>query len=93
MNIMEADGCKAKIEYDPELDEFRGEVLGLNGSLGFYGKSPAAFRKEFRDWLKVFMDGCEGLGIVSMETDPLILLFELNRLPSLDGWRAVNTFL
>ena len=39
MNIMELNGYEAKIEYDPELDLFRGEILGLNGSADFYGKS------------------------------------------------------
>ncbi len=56
MNIMEVDGYKAKIEYDPELDQFRGEILGLNGSADFYGKSPASLRKEFRNSLRVFLD-------------------------------------
>lgn len=42
MNIMKLGGYKAKIEYDPELDQFRGEILGLNGSADFYGTSPAA---------------------------------------------------
>lgn len=59
MNIMELDGYKAKIEYDAELDEFRGEILGLNGSADFYGKSPSALRSEFRDSLKVFLQVCE----------------------------------
>ena len=31
MNIMTVEGRKAKIEYDPEFDMFRGEILGLNG--------------------------------------------------------------
>ena len=35
MNMMEVDGYKAKIEYDSELDQFRGEILGLNGSADF----------------------------------------------------------
>lgn len=26
MNIMEVEGYKVKIEYDPELDQFRGEI-------------------------------------------------------------------
>ena len=52
MNVMELDGFRAKIEYDPELDQFRGEILGLNGSADFYGKSPASLRKEFRESLK-----------------------------------------
>ena len=49
MNIMELEGHKAKIEYDPELDQFRGEILGLNGSADFYGKSPGSLRKEFKN--------------------------------------------
>jgi predicted HicB family RNase H-like nuclease len=63
MNIMEVDGYKAKIEYDPELDQFRGEILGLNGSADFYGKNPAALRREFRNSLKVFLEVCEEKGI------------------------------
>ena len=59
MNIMEVEGYKAKIEYDPELDQFRGEILGLNGSADFYGKSPASLRKEFKNSLKVFLEVCE----------------------------------
>ena len=63
MNMMEVDGYKAKIEYDPELDQFRGEILGLNGSADFYGKSPANLRKEFRNSLKVYLEVCEEKGI------------------------------
>jgi predicted HicB family RNase H-like nuclease len=63
MNIMEVDGYKAKIEYDPELDEFRGEILGLNGSADFYGKDPVALRREFRASLAVFLEVCEEKGI------------------------------
>jgi len=63
MNMMEIDGYKAKIEYDPELDQFRGEILGLNGSADFYGKSPANLRKEFKSSLKVFLEVCKEEGI------------------------------
>lgn len=63
MNVMEVDGYKAKIEYDPELDQFRGEILGLNGSADFYGKNPASLRREFRNSLKVFLDVCKEKGI------------------------------
>ncbi len=55
---MEIDGYKAKIEYDPELDQFRGEILGLNGNADFYGKSPASLRKEFKNSLKTFLETC-----------------------------------
>ena len=63
MNIMEVEGYKAKIEYDPDLDQFRGEILGLNGSADFYGKTPASLRKEFKNSLKVFLEVCKEKGI------------------------------
>jgi len=59
MNIMEVEGYQAKIEFDPELEQFRGEILGLNGSADFYGKSPSALGKEFKNSLKVFLEVCE----------------------------------
>ncbi len=63
MSMMEINGYKAKIEYDSELDQFRGEILGLNGSADFYGKTPAGLRKEFKNSLKVFLEVCEENGI------------------------------
>jgi len=67
MNVMEVDGFKAKIEFDPELDLFRGEILGLNGSADFLGNSPASLRKEFRNSLKVFLEVCKEQGIEPMK--------------------------
>lgn len=63
MNMMEVNGYKAKIEYDPELDQFRGEILGLNGSADFYGKNPASLRKEFKNSLRVFLEVCKEKGL------------------------------
>lgn len=59
MNILEVDGYKAKIEYDPDLEQFRGEILGLNGSADFYGNSLVALKKEFKNSLKVFLEVCK----------------------------------
>jgi len=59
MNMMKVSGYKAKIEYDSELNQFRGEILGLNGSADFYGKTPASLRKEFKNSLKLFLEVCE----------------------------------
>ena len=63
MNIMEIDGYRAKIEYDADLDQFRGEILGLNGNADFYGKSSSALRKEFKLSLQIFLEVCEEKGI------------------------------
>lgn len=63
MNKMEVYGYKANIEYNPALDQFRGEILGLNGSADFYGKSPASLRREFKNSLKAHREICKEKGI------------------------------
>ncbi|MCA9732909.1 MAG: type II toxin-antitoxin system HicB family antitoxin [Deferribacteres bacterium] len=63
MNIMTLNGFNAKIEYDPDIDAFRGEILGLNGGADFYGKTPEELRKEFKLSLETFLDVCKEKGI------------------------------
>ena len=63
MNVMTLDGYHAKIEYDEELDLFRGEILALNGGADFYGKNPKELRAEFKKSLQVFLEVCEEKGI------------------------------
>lgn len=63
MNMMTLEGFNAKIEYDAELDMFRGEILGLNGGADFYGKNPAELRAEFKRSLDVYLDVCRLKGI------------------------------
>jgi len=63
MNVMTVDGYNAKIEYDPEIDMFRGEILGLTGGADFYGKTPKELRTEFKKSLAVFLEVCKEKGI------------------------------
>ncbi len=63
MNIMTVDGYHARIEYDEELDLFRGEILGLTGGADFYGKNTKELRSEFKKSLQVFLEVCEEKGI------------------------------
>ena len=63
MNVMTADDYQAKIEYDPELDLFRGEILGLSGGADFYGKNLKELRTEFKKSLQVFLKVCSEKGI------------------------------
>jgi len=63
MNIMSLDEYQAKIEYDADLDVFRGEILGLRGGADFYGRTPEELRTEFRQSLQVFLDVCREKGI------------------------------
>ena len=63
MNLMTLDAYQAKIEYDADLDMFRGEILGLNGGADFYGKNTKELRAGFKKSLQVFLDVCREKGI------------------------------
>jgi predicted HicB family RNase H-like nuclease len=58
MNVMTVDDYHATIEFDPDLDMFRGEILDLNGGADFYGKNPKELRAEFKRSLAVFLEVC-----------------------------------
>lgn len=60
---MTCDGYQAKIEYDAEMDMFRGEILGLNGGADFYGRNPAELRDELKKSLNIFLAVCQEKGI------------------------------
>ena len=63
MNIMTVEGYSAKIEYDEELDLFRGEILGPSGGADFYGKNTRELRTEFKKSLQVFLEVCKEKGL------------------------------
>jgi len=63
MNLMTVDGYQARIEYDEDLDLFRGEILGLNGGADFYGKNSKELRAEFKKSLAVYLEVCKEKGI------------------------------
>ena len=60
---MKVDGYHAKIEYDEETDQFRGEILGISGGADFYGSSPDELRRGFQKSLEVFLEVCKEQGI------------------------------
>lgn len=63
MNVMTVGAYHAKIEYDEDLDLFRGEILGLSGGADFYGKNPKELRTEFKKSLEVFLEVCKEKGL------------------------------
>ncbi len=54
-------GCD-RIDYDEEMNKFRGEILGLFGGADFYGSSPEELRREFKKSLEVFLEVCREKG-------------------------------
>ncbi len=63
-NVMEFDGgYQAVIAYDPEIEMFRGEFIGLNGGADFYAKDPESLKREGKISLDVFLRMCEEDGV------------------------------
>ncbi len=62
-NIMEIDGVKAVVSFDPGIGRFRGEFIGLNGGADFYAADVEGLRHEGALSLKVFLDMCREEGV------------------------------
>lgn len=62
-NVMEIDGFRALISFDPEINLFRGEFVDLNGGADFYAADVESLRREGGISLKVFLDMCREDGV------------------------------
>ncbi|RDE09364.1 type II toxin-antitoxin system HicB family antitoxin [Pelagibacterium lacus] len=62
-NIIEIDGHKALVTFDPDLGLLRGEFLGLSGGADFYAASVDALREEGRLSLGTYLEVCAEKGI------------------------------
>ena len=80
-NIMIINDNKAKIDFDPEIEMFRGEFIGLNGGADFYAKSIEQLQKEGEISLNIFLEMCrendieprkEYSGKFNLRVDPAI---------------------
>jgi predicted HicB family RNase H-like nuclease len=65
MNVMEINGVKAAITFDPEINMFRGEFVELKGGADFYSTDIDGLRREGETSLKVFLDMCAEEGVSS----------------------------
>jgi predicted HicB family RNase H-like nuclease len=63
MNIMNIDGYRAVVTYDTDVDQLRGEFLGLNGGADFYASTVADLRAQGSASLKTFMEVCRENGV------------------------------
>src|SRR5690554_4125112 len=62
-NVMKIGGQQAVINYDPDIEMFRGEFIGLNGGADFYAPDVAGLHREGELSLSAFMDECAKRGI------------------------------
>lgn len=63
MNTMTINGYQAIIAYDPDIQMFRGEFMGLNGGADFYAKDVDGLQREGEISLRIFLEACERRGI------------------------------
>jgi predicted HicB family RNase H-like nuclease len=62
-NVMNINGYEAVINYDPEIDMFRGEFINLNGGADFYASDIKGLYDEGSASLKMFLKMCEEDGV------------------------------
>ena len=81
MNIMTIGGYRAVIAFDPDIQMFRGEFVGLNDGADFYATDVEGLEREGAISLRVFLEACERRGIeprkhfsgkFSLRVDPAI---------------------
>lgn len=63
INIMKIDGYEAVINYDPDIEMFRGEFINLNGSADFYATDIAGLQKEGKLSLDMLLKMCREDGV------------------------------
>jgi predicted HicB family RNase H-like nuclease len=62
-NVMKIDGYDAVINYDPEIEMFRGEFINLNGGADFYASDISGLHKEGQLSLNMFLEMCSEDGV------------------------------
>ena len=62
-NVVEINGEKAVIAFDPEIQMLRGEFVGLNDGADFYAGSVHDLIEEGRKSLAVYLEMCREKGI------------------------------
>ncbi len=62
-NTISIDGYRAVIQYDPEIEMFRGEFVDLNGGADFYAQDVEGLKREAKESLDVFLDMCREDGV------------------------------
>ena len=62
-NLLAVEGHEAVVTFDPEIEMFRGEILGLSGGADFYATTVKGLHKEFRASLATYLEVCQEEGI------------------------------
>lgn len=63
INVIEIDGEKAVVAFDPDIQMLRGEFVGLNGGADFYATSVHDLIEEGHKSLAAYLEMCREKGI------------------------------
>jgi predicted HicB family RNase H-like nuclease len=62
-NVLEIEGHKAIVSFDPDIGMLRGEFLGLSGGADFYAKTVDALVTEGQKSLRTYLELCNEKGV------------------------------
>lgn len=62
-NIIDINGYKAVVSFDPEINMFRGEFVSLSGGADFYSDTVSGLHEEARRSLHIYLEMCKEKGI------------------------------
>ena len=62
-NLLEIEGFQATVQYDSEIEMFRGEFIGLTGGADFYATDIKGLRREGKASLVTYLKMCSEKGI------------------------------
>ncbi|PLR45438.1 type II toxin-antitoxin system HicB family antitoxin [Chimaeribacter arupi] len=63
INTLKVKDHVAVIMFDPDIEMFSGEFIGLNGGADFYASSVDKLKEEGAKSLSIFLDECREIGI------------------------------
>ena len=61
--LMQIRGYTAVVDFDPDIEHFRGEFLGLRGGVEFYAPSRETLPREGERCLEIFLAMCAQDGV------------------------------
>ncbi len=67
-NMLDIDGHRAVVSFDPDIKMFRGEFLGLTGGADFYAADVDGLMAEGRKSLRIFLELCQEHGVSPLRT-------------------------
>lgn len=68
MSILKIGDYNATVTYDPEIEMFRGEFVGMNSGADFYADNVEDLKKEAKISLDTYLAVCKEKGIKSTKS-------------------------